>query len=163
MTKMLEIHHDEASCRFSAEVDGHGLELDYVRHGEQLIFSHTGTAPELQGRGLAGKLVEHCIGTLVREADRFVGVNDNEVRHKKALNVIRDAGSAGITRTKLIEKTHFLGERRDAVFQALCESGQITIEIVKGRTKPTQLYRFVAPEQRQDEQITENPGGELSH
>ncbi|MCA3324847.1 MAG: bifunctional DNA primase/polymerase [Roseomonas sp.] len=111
----------------------------------------------------AGKLVEHCIGTLVREADRFVGVNDNEVRHKKALNVIRDAGSAGITRTKLIEKTHFLGERRDAVFQALCESGQITIEIVKGRTKPTQLYRFVAPEQRQDEEITENPGGELSH
>ena len=59
MTKMLEIHHDPASCRFSAEVDGHGLELDYVRHGEQLIFSHTGTAPELQGRGLAGKLVEH--------------------------------------------------------------------------------------------------------
>jgi hypothetical protein len=35
----------------------------------------------------AGKLVEHCIGTLLREADRFVGVNDNEVRHKKALNV----------------------------------------------------------------------------
>jgi hypothetical protein len=49
------------------------------------------------------------------------------------------------------------------VFQALCESGQITIEIVKGRTKPTQVYRFVAPEQRQDEEITENPGGELSH
>ena len=37
------------------------MELDYQRRGEQLIFHHTGTAPALQGRGLAGQLVEHAL------------------------------------------------------------------------------------------------------
>jgi hypothetical protein len=43
-------------------------------------ISRDPTEPVTQLRDVtwAGKLVEHCIGTLVREADRFVGVNDNE-------------------------------------------------------------------------------------
>ena len=44
---------------FSAEVDGHGLELDYLISGEQIVFHHTETAEELRGRGLAGQMVEH--------------------------------------------------------------------------------------------------------
>ncbi|MDM4765603.1 DUF924 family protein [Pelomonas sp. SE-A7] len=44
---------------FSAEVDGHALELDVMRSGDQLVFHHTETAPELRGRGLAGRMVEH--------------------------------------------------------------------------------------------------------
>jgi uncharacterized protein (DUF924 family)/predicted GNAT family acetyltransferase len=59
MSDSLNIQHDLLSGRFSATVDGHGLELDYQLQGEQLIFTHTGTAPELRGRGLAGRLVEH--------------------------------------------------------------------------------------------------------
>lgn len=57
----LNIAHDTLNGRFSASVDGHGLELDYLQQGEQLIFTHTGTAPELRGRGLAGRLVEHAL------------------------------------------------------------------------------------------------------
>jgi uncharacterized protein (DUF924 family)/predicted GNAT family acetyltransferase len=60
MEKLLIQHHPEMG-RFSAEVDGYGMELDYQRHGERLIFSHTGTAPELRGRGLAALLVEHAL------------------------------------------------------------------------------------------------------
>lgn len=55
----MDIHHDPLQQRFSATVDGHGLELDYRLQGEQLIFTHTGTAPALRGRGLAGQMVEH--------------------------------------------------------------------------------------------------------
>lgn len=55
----LAILHDPQQGRFSASVDGHGLELDYQRRGEQLIFTHTGTSPALRGRGLAGLMVEH--------------------------------------------------------------------------------------------------------
>ena len=91
----------------------------------------------------ASRLVGHCIGTLLREADRHVSENEHENRHKRTLNIIRAAGPAGITRTKLMEKTHFLGERRDAVFHALEQSGQIVIEMQKGRTKPTLIYRSV--------------------
>lgn len=59
MSEALNIQHDPAQGRFSASVDGHGLELDYELQGQQLIFTHTGTAPALRGRGLAGRLVEH--------------------------------------------------------------------------------------------------------
>ena len=57
----LDIQHQSEPGRFSAKVEGHGLELDYVHCGDQLIFNHTGTAPALQGRGLAGQLVEHAL------------------------------------------------------------------------------------------------------
>jgi uncharacterized protein (DUF924 family)/predicted GNAT family acetyltransferase len=59
MSNELNIQHDLGQGRFSATVEGHGLELDYQSQGQQLIFTHTGTAPALRGRGLAGVLVEH--------------------------------------------------------------------------------------------------------
>ncbi len=65
MSDNLTVQHDTAlgstAGRFSATVNGHGLELDYQRQGQQLIFTHTGTAPALRGRGLAGRLVEHAL------------------------------------------------------------------------------------------------------
>lgn len=61
MQSSLQIHHDNERGLFSAEVDGHGLDLEYLRSGEQLIFSHTGTAPALRGRGLAAQMVEHAL------------------------------------------------------------------------------------------------------
>ncbi len=57
----LDIQHHPEAGRFSAEVDGYGMELDYQLRGDQLIFHHTGTAPELRGRGLAGLLVVHAL------------------------------------------------------------------------------------------------------
>lgn len=56
---LLAILHDPQRGRFSATVDGHALELDYQLRGEQLIFTHTGSAPALRGRGLGGRMVEH--------------------------------------------------------------------------------------------------------
>ncbi|MEI8324458.1 MAG: DUF924 family protein [Betaproteobacteria bacterium] len=57
----LAVQHQSERGRFWAEVDGHTLELDYQRRGEQLIFHHTGTAPALRGRGLAAQLVQHAL------------------------------------------------------------------------------------------------------
>jgi hypothetical protein len=131
-------------------------------------ISRDATRPVTEARDVTwgSRVVEHCIGTLLREAERLVGENDNEVRHKKTLNIIRAGGSEGITRTKLMEKTHFLGERREAVFLALQESGQISIEPKKGRTKSTLIYRCIAPEAAIGVGIADrdnrNPGMELS-
>ena len=57
----LVFRHQAEQRRFCAEVDGHRLELDYQRRGDQLVFHHTGTAPALQGQGLAGQMVEHAL------------------------------------------------------------------------------------------------------
>lgn len=100
----------------------------------------------------------HCIETLLREADRFVGENEHDIRHKKTLNIIRAAGPGGITRTKLMAKTHFLGERREAVFHALIESNQVEVSILKGRTKSTQVYRCISADAPGASAASELPG-----
>ncbi len=68
----LSIQHQEASSRFSASVDGHALELDYLRRGDQVVITHTGTAPALRGRGLAGELVEHALQWLAPQGLQLV-------------------------------------------------------------------------------------------
>jgi uncharacterized protein (DUF924 family)/predicted GNAT family acetyltransferase len=68
----LFIQHQQASSRFSATVDGHALELDYLRRGDQVIFTHTGTAPALRGRGLAAELVEHALQWLAPQGLQLV-------------------------------------------------------------------------------------------
>ena len=57
----MDIVHDAQRQCFEAFVDGHRCELDYQRDGERLLITHTGTAPALRGRGLAGELVEHAL------------------------------------------------------------------------------------------------------
>jgi len=61
MNEALNIHHDANLGRFSASIDGHGIELDYQQRGETLVITHTGVAPALQGRGLAAQLVAHAL------------------------------------------------------------------------------------------------------
>jgi len=57
--------------------------------------------PVMEARDVtwAGRLVEHCIGTVLREADRLVADNPTEARHKRVLEIIRAAGR--ITRNDL--------------------------------------------------------------
>lgn len=57
------ITHDDrgAQGRFEARVDGGSVELDWLRHGDRLVFHHTGTSPVLRGRGLAGEIVAHAM------------------------------------------------------------------------------------------------------
>ena len=49
-------HHPEAE-RFQVEVDGHLCVADYRLDGDTMVMTHTGVAPELQGRGIAAALV----------------------------------------------------------------------------------------------------------
>ena len=83
----LSIQHQENLSRFSAEVDGHALELDYQRRGDQVVFTHTGTAPELRGRGLAAELVEHALQWLAPQGLQLVPacsyVGTYLARHKR--------------------------------------------------------------------------------
>jgi len=50
------IHNAEAE-RFEIRVDGMVAVLDYQRHGDTILFTHTGVPPELEGRWLGSRLV----------------------------------------------------------------------------------------------------------
>lgn len=51
-------HHPDARCFLAQPQPGLQCRLDYERHGEQLIITHTGVPAQLRGQGLAGQLVE---------------------------------------------------------------------------------------------------------
>ena len=95
----------------------------------------------------AAGLVEHCIGTLLREADRRVADNEVEARHKKMLEVIR-AGRR-LSRSDLVRKTQFLSRReREEILASLTESGLVIAQIEAGVTKSTTFYVATATPER---------------
>ncbi|WP_431262837.1 DUF924 family protein [Roseateles chitinivorans] len=51
-------HHPDARCFLAQPQPGLQCRLDYERHGEQLIITHTGVPAQLTGQGLAAALVE---------------------------------------------------------------------------------------------------------
>jgi uncharacterized protein len=56
-----------AASRFEYTADGHLAELVYRLRAGRLILVHTGTPPELEGRGIGGALVRAAIDRAARE------------------------------------------------------------------------------------------------
>lgn len=85
----------------------------------------------------AASLVEHCIGTMLREADRRVADTPAEGRVKKVLEVIRAAGR--INRSQFARRTQSLTKReRDEAVALLLESKQIElVEVPNAKGPPT--------------------------
>jgi len=87
----------------------------------------------------ASALVEHCVGTLLREAERLVSDNNTEANHKRVLEIIRAAGE--ISRNALVRKTQFLSKReREEIFDALVEAELVSRSMKPTGTKPTMLF-----------------------
>ena len=55
---MSDVRDNAEKQRYELEVEGGMVLADYIRQGEKLLITHTETPPALQGRGLAGQLVE---------------------------------------------------------------------------------------------------------
>jgi|SRR5580700_4204660 uncharacterized protein len=53
--------------RFELYTDGELAELVYRRRGDRLVLIHTEVPPELEGRGIGGRLVTAAIDRAVRE------------------------------------------------------------------------------------------------
>ncbi len=92
----------------------------------------------------ASRLVEHCVGTMLREAERRVADNDTEAKHKRLLEIIRDGGRQ--SRSDVTRRSQFLSRReREEILASLLEAGLVVAEQEPGTTKPTTFYTAVAP------------------
>ncbi len=90
----------------------------------------------------AARLVEHSIGTLLREAERRVSDNDTEAKHKRLLEIVRDGGRQ--SRSDITRRSQFLSRReREEILASLIEAGQVIAEQEPGATKPTTFYSAV--------------------
>ena len=68
----MQIHHDPASARFSARLDGHEAELIYRRQDGRLVIDHTGVPEAIGGRGVTGSLVRAALDYARTEGLRVV-------------------------------------------------------------------------------------------
>ncbi|MBW6398906.1 bifunctional DNA primase/polymerase [Roseomonas sp. HJA6] len=92
----------------------------------------------------AARLVEHSIGTLLREAERRVSDNDTEAKHKRLLEIVRDGGRQ--SRSDITRRSQFLSRReREEILASLIEAGLVIAEQEPGATKPTTFYSAVSP------------------
>ena len=89
----------------------------------------------------AREVVDHCVATLLIQAGRHLADNEHEANHKKVLRLIDDAGAKGLTRTDFYRKTHFLGDRREAVLAALIQSEEVEEVSAPTKTKRRTTYR----------------------
>jgi hypothetical protein len=91
----------------------------------------------------ASSLVEHCVATMLREAERRVSNNDTEAKHKRLLQIIRDGGRQ--SRSEITRQSQFLSRReREEILCSLQEAGLILVEQEVGTTKPITFYTAVA-------------------
>lgn len=58
----IAITEHEGERRFSTTVDGHEAYLSFSEDGSRIILLHTFVPPELEGRGIAGRLATHGLG-----------------------------------------------------------------------------------------------------
>jgi predicted GNAT family acetyltransferase len=61
------VEHQESRKRFVLTTDGLESELTYRRHGDTIVFEHTGVPEELQHRGLANQLAEAGLAYAVEQ------------------------------------------------------------------------------------------------
>jgi Protein of unknown function (DUF3987) len=86
---------------------------------------------------LAQKLVGHCMRALLRDADRFVAENVTESNNKRVKEIIKKAGTDGITKGALIQKTRFLQPKElDTILRSMMESDEITAHPLKTAPGP---------------------------
>ncbi|HEX4151344.1 MAG TPA: GNAT family N-acetyltransferase [Steroidobacteraceae bacterium] len=60
---MIAVHHDPASRRFMADVDGERAVLDYTLSDNVMTITHTGVPRAIEGRGIAGELMREALAS----------------------------------------------------------------------------------------------------
>lgn len=88
-------------------------------------------------------LSRHCAELTIREASARVSENLVEQQHKRALQILRDAGAAGMAKSDFTRRTQFMDHRqRDGVLRTLSEAGLIVMEVVQTGGRPCQCIRL---------------------
>ena len=85
------------------------------------------------------RLAEHCMGTLLDEAEKHIADNDTEGKVKRVMRLVEKAGR--ITMGEMHKRTRFLTRReRIEIIEGLKESGEVEVRTLENnRARPTLL------------------------
>lgn len=108
---------------FAARLFEHTAKLAMIR-----AVARCPEEPEITERDArwAWDLADHCLNTLISDAQEFMADNAVEADLKRLLAIIRSAGGEGIALTKLSKKSRWLKSRdRNEILRDLIEQGDI--------------------------------------
>ena len=95
-------------------------------------------------------LSRHCAELTIREASARVSENQVESNHKRAMQILRDAGGKGMSKSDFTRRTQFMDHRqRDGVLRTLSDARLVDVSAMPTGGRPTQWIRLVdasAPE-----------------
>lgn len=57
----LEVRNNASAGRFEIQVDGYMAELDYRLKGRDMMITHTGVPPALEGQGVGSRLAQTAL------------------------------------------------------------------------------------------------------
>jgi hypothetical protein len=88
-------------------------------------------------------LSRHCAELTIREAKARVSENQTESFHKRALQIVREAGGAGLTKSEFTRRTQFMDHRqRNGVLQTLSEGHLIEVMAIPTGGRPSQWIKL---------------------
>ena len=89
-------------------------------------------------------LSRHCAELTIREASARVSENLVESHHKRAMQILRDAGQAGMSRSEFTRRTQFMDHRqRDGVLRTLAEARLIDTVMLQSKGRPAQWIKVL--------------------
>jgi hypothetical protein len=89
-------------------------------------------------------LSRHCAELTIREASARVSENLVESNHKRALQILRDAGQAGMSKSEFTRRTQFMDHRqRDGVLRTLAEARLVESLLLQAKGRPTQWLKVL--------------------
>lgn len=91
-------------------------------------------------------LSRHCADLTIREVRARVSENQVESFHKRAIQIVRDAGGAGLSRSEFTRRTQFMDHRqREGVLRTLAEAGLVEVATIPTGGRPGQWIRLPNP------------------
>ncbi|MEY2781400.1 MAG: hypothetical protein RL307_1104, partial [Pseudomonadota bacterium] len=100
--------------------------------------------PQIEGHDAEWGIMlsRHCAELTIREASARVSENQVESHHKRAMQILRDAGMAGMSKSDFTRRTQFMDHRqRDGVLRTLTEAGLIEATTLQSKGRPTQILK----------------------
>jgi hypothetical protein len=97
--------------------------------------------PQIEGQDAEWGILlsRHCAELTIREAAARVSENTVEAHHKRALQILRDAGQLGMPRSEFTRRTQFMDHRqREGVLHTLVEAKLVEAELRPSKGRPVQ-------------------------
>ncbi len=141
LVEKLRISRGTGYTSILARIEENATKLALIRSvSRDPVNPEIGKADALWGITLA----RHCAELTIREAASRVSENQVESHHKRAMQILREAGEAGMTRSDFTRKTQFMDHRqREGVLRTLIEAHLIEQETRQTRGRPTQWIKVL--------------------